>query len=146
MHTRDIICSILIIFILLSLFACHIPGTTTRATVVIDGDTIIITGGYRVRYIGIDAPENGQPYFTEAMEANSKFVERKNVTLEKDISEKDKYGRLLYYVYVDNIFVNAEMVRLGYAHAKTYPPNIKHQIYLEAIENEARQLKRGIWK
>jgi micrococcal nuclease len=53
-------------------------------------------------------------------------VEGKSIRLEKDISEKDKYGRILGYVYVDNVFVNAEIVRFGYTHAKAYPPDIKH--------------------
>jgi micrococcal nuclease len=146
MHARDRICSILVLFLLSALFACHASDATTRVIDVIDGDTIIIAGGYHVRYIGIDAPEKGETYFMEATEANRQFVKGKKVKLERDRSEKDKYGRLLYYVYVDNILVNAEMVRLGYAYAKTYSPDTKHQLYLEAMEIEAKQLKRGIWK
>ena len=68
------------------------------------------------------------------------------VRLEKDISEKDRYGRLLRYVYIDGTFVNAELVRQGYARAKAYPPDAKYQVYLEAIEKEARHMKRGIWR
>ena len=115
-------------------------------TEVIDGDTIVIKGGYHVRYIGIDAPESGEFYYLEAKQANEDLVAGKKVRLESDISDKDSYGRLLRYVYVDDNFVNAEMVRRGCAWAIAYPPDVKYQVYLEAMENEARQTKRGFWR
>jgi micrococcal nuclease len=68
------------------------------------------------------------------------------VTLESDISDKDSYGRLLRYVYVGDSFVNAEVVRQGGAWAVAYQPDVKYQAYLEAMENEARQTKRGLWR
>jgi len=68
------------------------------------------------------------------------------VTLEKDISETDKYGRLLRYVYVDDLFVNGELVRLGYAEAVSYPPDVKYQEVLSELEREARDEGRGLWK
>lgn len=113
---------------------------------VIDGDTIAIEGGYHVRYIGIDAPEKDEFYYLEARQANEELVKGKRVRLEKDISDKDRYGRLLRYVYVDGTFVNAEMVWQGYARAETYTPDVKYQVYLEAVEKEARQTERGIWR
>ena len=131
---------------MLLLSSCQKQTNVIRIIQVIDGDTIIIEGGYHVRYIGIDTPEKDQPYFLEATRINKELVEGKKVRLEKDTSEKDKYGRLLRYVYVDNIFVNAEIVRLGYAYSKGYPPDIKYQWYLEAMEIEAKQTKQGIWK
>ena len=124
------------------------PPDTARVTQVIDGDTIIIEGGYRIRYIGIDTPEihpELEVYGKEALQANRKLVEDKMVRLERDVSETDRYGRLLRYVYVDNIFVNAELVRQGLAQAKAYPPDIKYQDYLEKLETEARQAGRGMW-
>ena len=117
-------------------------------TRVIDGDTIIIEGGYRVRYIGIDTPEihpEMEAFGMEAWQANRRLVEGKQVRLERDVSETDKYGRLLRYVYVNDIFVNAELVRQGLAKAKAYPPDIKYQDYLEAMEAEARSEERGMW-
>ncbi len=114
----------------------------------IDGDTITIEGGYRVRYIGIDTPEihpDLEAFGIEAWEANRRLVEGKEVRLEQDVSEKDKYGRLLRYVWVDGIFVNAEMVRQGLAQAKAYPPDTKYQDYLEQMEAEAREAGRGMW-
>ena len=117
-------------------------------TQVVDGDTIIIEGDYRVRYIGIDTPEihpEVEAFGMEAWQANRRLVEGKEVRLEGDVSETDKYGRLLRYVYVDDIFVNAELVRQGLAKANAYPPDIKYQNYLEELETEARQAGRGIW-
>ena len=117
-------------------------------TRVIDGDTVVIDTGQRVRYIGIDTPEvYPQPEAggMEAWQANRQLVEGKKVRLERDVSETDKYGRLLRYVYVDDVFVNAELVRLGLAEAKAYPPDIKYQDYLEEMEAEARAAGRGMW-
>jgi len=146
MHTKPKVYIALILLLLISFFACHTQSTSTKVTQVIDGDTVILDGRYHARYICIDAPEKGEPYFWEATQMNKTLVEGKKIRLEKDISERDKYGRLLYYVYVGDTFVNAEMVRLGYAHAVPYSPDVKHQLYLEAMETEAKRLRRGIWK
>jgi len=81
----------------------------------------------------------------EAWQANRRLVEGKEVRLEQDVSETDKYGRLLRYVYVDGVFVNAELVKQGLARAKAYPPDTKYQDYLEKMEAEAREAGRGMW-
>ncbi len=136
-----------ILFFLLPLYACSSPPDTAEVIQVIDGDTIIIEGGYRVRYIGIDTPEiypKLEAFGIEAWQANRKLVEGKEVRLERDVSETDN-GRLLRYVYVDDIFVNAELVREGLAEAKAYPPDTKYQEYLGELETQARQDRRGIW-
>jgi micrococcal nuclease len=132
--------------VLLLSSACQQPSDMAVVTKVIDGDTIVIEGGYHVRYIGIDAPESGEFYYLEAKQVNEDLVAGKKVRLESDISDKDSYGRLLRYVYVDDNFVNAEMVSRGCAWAVAYPPDVKYQIYLEAMENEARQTKQGFWR
>src|SRR3989338_1829624 len=118
---------------------------------VIDGDTIELDGGIKVRYIGIDTPETVNPntvvecYGNESSAKNKELVEDKDVRLEKDISETDRYGRLLRYVYVGDVFVNDYLVRQGYANASSYPPDIKYQdVFLEA-EKEARDNNRGLW-
>ena len=137
-----------IILLLLLACGCQSPPTTARVIEVIDGDTIIVEGGYRVRYIGIDTPEihpEVEAFGLEAWQANRELVEGKIVYLERDVSEVDKYGRLLRYVYVDDIFVNAELVKQGLAYAQAYPPDTKHQDYLEKLEQEARQAGRGMW-
>ncbi len=138
----------ILLLLLLPLYGCDSPPDTARVTRVIDGDTITIEGGYRVRYIGIDTPEmHPEPvaYGMEAWQANRELVEGKIVHLERDVSGTDKYGRLLRYVYVGDVFVNAELVRQGLAEAKAYPPDTKYQDYLEERETEARQARRGIW-
>ena len=135
-------------FILLSLCSCGPPPDTARVIQIVDGDTIIIEGGYEVRYIGIDTREThpeAEITSVRALKLNRDLVEGKVVRLEKDVSEKDKYGRLLRYVYVDDVFVNAELVRKGLAWAKAYPPDTKYQDYLEQMENEAREAGRGMW-
>ncbi len=135
-------------FLLLLTLGCTSPPDTALVIQVIDGDTIIVEGGYRVRYIGIDTPEihpELEAYGREAWQANRQLVEGKEVRLERDVSETDKYGRLLRYVFVDGVFVNAELVREGLAYAKAYPPDTKYQDYLEKLEAEARQVGRGMW-
>ena len=134
--------------LLLSLCSCGEPPDTARVIQVIDGDTITIEGGYRVRYVGIDAPETypePEAFGMEALEANRRLVAGREVRLEKDVSNTDKYGRLLRYVYVNDVFVNGELVRLGLAYAKAYPPDTKYQDYLEKLETEAKQAGRGVW-
>ena len=113
-------------------------GTVTR---VIDGDTIDVTiDGHevRVRYIGVNTTEKGEPCFSEAADANNNLVLGQSVRLVKDVSETDQYDRLLRYVYVGDLFVNAELVRLGYAEAVEYPPDTSQADYLESLEAQAR--------
>ena len=101
-----------------------------------------------MRYIGIDAPEihpSLEAFGIEARQANRRLVEGKEVRLEKDVTETDKYGRLLRYVWVDDILIEAELVRQGLARAKAYPPDTKYQDYLKQMEAEAREAGRGIW-
>jgi len=143
------VCALALAFFLLaSVCGCSPPPDTARVIEVVDGDTIIIEGGYKVRYIGIDTPEihpQVEAFGTEAWQANRKLVEGKEVRLERDVSEADKYGRLLRYVWVDDILVEAELVRQGLARARAYPPDTKYQDYLEQMEEEAREAGRGMW-
>ncbi len=124
-------------------------GTQAQVVRVIDGDTIevMIEGqSYRVRYIGMDTPERGDPFFQEATDANARLVANQTVTLVKDVSETDRYGRLLRYVYLaDGTFVNAELVRQGYALVATYPPDVAHQELFVALQQEAREAEVGLW-
>ena len=118
----------------------------------VDGDTVVLAGGERVRYIGIDTPELHhprkpvQPYAREAMEFNRRLVEGKKVRLETDVNRRDKYGRLLAYVYLeDGRFVNAELLKEGYAQLLTIPPNVRHVDLFVSLQKEAREAKRGLW-
>jgi len=124
---------------------------------VVDGDTIELSNGEIVRYIGIDTPELRKkegsrwvyapmPYAEAAADFNRKFVEGKSVKLEFDVQKMDRYNRLLAYVYAGSKMVNLEMVREGYAMIYSFPPNIKYgERFLEA-QNEARDNNRGLWK
>jgi micrococcal nuclease len=116
---------------------------------VIDGDSIeVVLDGklYELRYIGIDAPELGVPLFADATEANRALVEKQIVELESDITDSDRYGRLLRYVYLpDGRFVNSELVGLGLAAAHAYPPDIKYQDILISKEQNAADAGLGIW-
>ncbi len=118
---------------------------------VIDGDTIKLESGETVRYIGIDTPETVDPrrpvgcFGKEASAKNKELVLGKEVRLVKDISETDKYQRLLRYVYAGDIFVNEYLVREGYARASSYPPDVKYQDLFRDAEREAREAKRGLW-
>lgn len=120
-------------------------------TRVVDGDTIEIEGGQRVRYIGIDTPETVDPrkpvqcFGVEASNKNKDLVSGKRVRLEKDVSETDRYGRLLRYVYVGNIFVNLELVKRGYAYASSYPPDVKYQNLFTDAQREAKEQNKGLW-
>ncbi len=134
--------------------ATNIQKTTQEIAMVkrvIDGDTIKLDNGQTVRYIGIDTPETVHPskpvqcFGKEASEKNKELVEGKEVTLKKDISETDKYGRLLRYVYVDGIFINDYLVRNGFASSFSYPPDIKYQEQFKEAEEEARNDNRGLW-
>lgn len=98
-------------------------GIVTKIT---DGDTIKVNIGgviYPVRYIGIDSPESGQPFGSDATRYNSQLVRGKTVTLIRDVNETDRFDRLLRYVLVGDVFVNDQMVRSGWAVAKAYPPD-----------------------
>lgn len=124
---------------------------------VIDGDTIEISTGQKVRYIGINTPETVHPekpvqcFGKEASVRNKELIEGKLVHLEKDISETDKYGRLLRYVYLKEnesaptIFINDYLIRQGYAHSSSYPPDIKYQDQFRQAEADARDNNRGLW-
>ena len=115
---------------------------------VIDGDTIVVAGERRVRYIGVDTPEvagTRERYGPEATAFNRELVEGRRVRLEKEVSETDRFGRLLRYVYVDGILVNAELVREGYAEAIAYRPDDRYAGCFASLEKEAREVGRGMW-
>lgn len=122
-----------------------------KVTRVIDGDTIEIEGGERIRYIGIDTPETVDPrkpvqcLGVEASRKNKELVEGKEVRLEKDITDKDKYGRLLRYVWIGGALINLELVKQGFAQSYSYPPDVKYQDDFVKAEREARDAKRGLW-
>lgn len=124
---------------------------------VIDGDTIELSNGKKVRYIGVDAPEtrrkvNGRWVFdpedhaVSAKEYNDALVYGTHVKLEFDEVRYDKYGRWLAYVYTDNgLMANAELVKQGLSSTYTFPPNVKYRKLLLEAQLDARKNKRGFW-
>ncbi len=124
-----------------------------KASHIFDGDSLILNNGQEIRLIGIDAPEKGQPYADEARAFLKGLITGKELRLEKGIEERDKYNRLLVYMYAGDTFVNAEMIKHGYAVAYFVPPlglssskaNDKYKEEFTKLEAEAKQTKRLIW-
>jgi len=118
---------------------------------VVDGDTFALEGGEKVRLTGIDTPELHHPtkprgfYAEEARQAAQSLVEGRSVALVYDRDERDRYGRLLAYVLVGDVFVNARLLREGYARVMTVPPNAAMEPLFKEMEAEARAHGRGIW-
>lgn len=119
--------------------------TVAKVTRVIDGDTIEIDYNQRVRYIGMDTPEKDTCFFNESTNKNKELVEGKTVSLEKDVSETDRYDRLLRYVYVGDTLINEVLVKEGYAQILTVPPDVKYQEKFLTAQKEARDNNRGFW-
>ncbi|MGI8775620.1 MAG: thermonuclease family protein [Actinomycetota bacterium] len=149
-------------------FGAEPPGyERAYVTRVVDGDTIRadilesvegpgageteVGENYSVRLIGIDTPESVKPgspvecFGREASAALKALVEGTEVRLVKDVENTDRYDRLLRYVYFGQEMANARMVANGYAHAYTYPPNVRHSEFFVQLEREARENDRGLW-
>jgi len=131
--------------------AGSLEGTVVR---IVDGDTIHVRVGDRVekvRYIGVNTPEvhhprkGEEPGGREAADVNRTLVAARHVRLEMDVQARDRYGRLLAYVWVDDTMVNAELVRRGYAQVMTVPPNVRHQALFVKLQRDAREAGRGLW-
>lgn len=111
---------------------------------IIDGDTIELQNGERVRLICIDTPEKGMAGYKEASKYLATLILNKRVKLQKDVSNKDRYGRSLRYVYIGRVFVNEKVVREGYAKAYTYKPDITLCPQIQQAELAAEKDKKGI--
>lgn len=133
-----------------------VEGDQAYVTKVIDGDTIELQNGQRVRLLGIDTPETKDPrrpvgcFGKEASNKTKNLIEGKLVILQKDVSETDKYKRLLRYIFLplDNgqiLFVNDYLVREGFAKALTYPPDVKYNEQFREAERQARDGNKGLW-
>lgn len=134
---------------------------------VVDGDTLLLEDGERVRLIGIDTPEMHeskklyrdaqhskqdisaiQKLGRQSYEFTKKLAEGKHISLEFDVEKRDRYNRILAYVYLKDggTFVNAEIVKQGYASLMTFPPNVKYADLFQSLYREARENRRGLWK
>jgi micrococcal nuclease len=128
-------------------------SSTARVERVVDGDTIVLAGGERVRYIGVDTPESVKPgtpvqcFAKQASAFNERLIDGQQVRLRYDAERVDRYGRTLAYVYRvrDGLFVNAELVRRGYARTLTIPPDVSHAAEFARLARTARSRARGLW-
>ena len=124
-------------------------GERAEVTYVFDGDTIEVEldgRTYRLRYIGVDTPEREEPFYQAAFDFNRNLVAGQTVTLVRDVSETDQYGRLLRYVYLDDgTFVNAAIIRQGMGRLVTFPPDVAQTENLKGLQAEARQAGAGLW-
>ena len=130
-----------------SLDASPVPryaNVTARVSKVIDGDTVVLSTGEKVRLLGINAPEKGKPYNKEATKQTKQLVEGKTVVLERDATDKDRYKRLLRYAYVGDVFVNLQLVREGYANVYIIAPNTKHEDVLRAAWDDCLKGKLNL--
>lgn len=129
-----------------SLALTNTAKTEILISKVLDGDTIQTSSGERIRYIGINAPEKGEPNSSEATEVNKELVLGRKVYLELDVQKKDRYGRTLAYVFVEDVFINLEIVKNGLAVSETIQPNVKYQNEFVKAQKEARENCLGLWK
>ncbi|MCU0306566.1 MAG: thermonuclease family protein [Thermoleophilia bacterium] len=137
----------------LLLAGCGGPAAPAGGRVerVLDGDTIVVGGVGTVRYLGIDTPELHHPrkpverLAGAAMRANARMVGGRWVRLETDREVRDRYGRLLAYVWVGGRMANAEMVRRGLAEDFPFAPNTRHAPLFARLERDARRAGRGLW-
>lgn len=151
----------ILIFFLLTLTGCYDAQNSTIAQEgysvvrVVDGDTIIVDidgTEERVRFIGVDTPESVHPdqsknveYGEIASEFTKSKLEDQEVTLEYDAQERDRYGRVLAYVYLDGEMFNKTLLEEGHAKVATYPPNVRYVEDFTALQEQARKEKKGVW-
>lgn len=144
----------LLLLVALVVPAAAQPALEGLVVRIVDGDTIHVRLGERiekVRYIGVNTPEihhpsKGQePGGREAAVVNRELVNGRRVRLELDAQARDRHGRLLAYVWVEETMVNAELLRRGFAQVMTVPPNVRHQSLFLRLQREARAAGRGLW-
>ncbi len=122
--------------------------TKEKVKRVVDGDTIELANGQIVRFVGVNAPNNGEPFEEEATEANAKLVSGKTITLEYDTYTSDRFGRVLAYPIIEGKNVAVELTRKGLVKITIYEDRrkLKYQDELLKAQEEAKQKKRGVWK
>jgi micrococcal nuclease len=144
-------------FALIALLLAGCGGSPSLARVerVVDGDTVVVRldgRSERVRYIGVDTPESVKPgervqcFGKSAAAANRRLVLGRDVRLEYDAEARDRYGRLLAYVWRGDLLVNAELIRQGYAKPLEIAPNLAHAAELRRLASAARRGRRGLWR
>lgn len=141
---------IIFAFVLAGCARQNLPEGGIFVSEVIDGDTVKLKDGTRVRLIGIDSPEKGSCYYEESRAELKRLIEGKVARLDKDITDKDRYDRLLRYIILekegeDNLFINDYLVRQGMAFDISSPPDNRYRDLLSSAEEEAKRERRGLW-
>ncbi|MBU3896581.1 MAG: thermonuclease family protein [Nanoarchaeota archaeon] len=136
---------ITILLLILLVSGCVNEPTGFYVTRVIDGDTFVISTGEHIRIQGIDAPDKNDYYYYEATQRLKELIEFKTVTLERDNTNKDRYGRLLRYVYLGNKMIDAQMLEEGYAKVFIFEADKKYEKVLIYAQNYAKNNHLGVW-
>jgi micrococcal nuclease len=144
-HNPHVIKAFILLYLLLITSGLAFSQETGKVQKVYDGDTVLLSDGRKVRYLGINSPEWQEPFYLKAKRLNELLVVGKDIRLEFDKERVDKYGRLLAYVYVGDQMVNAKLIEDGFAHAFFIPPNRKYNALLLKLQADARERKLGMW-
>ncbi|MBI5931138.1 MAG: thermonuclease family protein [Chloroflexi bacterium] len=120
--------------------------TSAKVTDVVDGDTLDLDNGQRVRLIGINTPEREQPFYEEASDFLKKRLDGKHVEIEYDQEDTDQYGRTLAYIWLGDVLINQEILEQGLAVAYSVPPNARYEQVFLAAEQGAQSAGVGLWK
>jgi len=139
MKCKSFFCSLLFLLLCNQLWAEQLVVKK-----VLSGELVKLSNGEKVRYIGFDAPGDGDFFFEESRQANKKLVEQKKITIEYD-ARKNSDKDLLGYVYAGDVFVNAQLLKNGFGIAYIVPPNQKYAGLFISLQKEARKKRRGIW-
>lgn len=132
-----------LLFVSFLLFPPFVSAAIVAA--VIDGDTIRLDDGRTVRYLGVNTPEYGQPFYEEAKRFNEQLVIGKPVRLETPGKERDRYGRELAYVFVEDTLINSQIVAEGWGHIFILQPLPKANEWLP-LQKRAQEQRKGIWR
>lgn len=141
--------AIVVILVAVATLVSHFqqPYTESRiVTRIVDGDTIVVEGGDRVRLLDIDTPEKGQSCYTEAKDRLAELIDGKEVILEKGKEDKDVYGRLLRYIFINDTLINLQMVREGLANLYFYYKDTPYYSYFIEAEQAAKSENLCVWQ
>jgi micrococcal nuclease len=134
-----------LVFLPLAYSLVALPSFAATVARVIDGDTIVLADGRKVRYLGVNTPERGQPFAEEARRYNERLVLHKEVRLEISRQSADTYGRVLAYVYVDDVLVNARLLAEGLGHLFVLDTLEPYEEWLQ-LQKAARAQRKGMWQ
>jgi len=119
---------------------------TAKVLKVVSPDTFIIEGDRKVRYVGVAAPDEKDPFYKESLDFHKKTVEGKYVNIVFDAQPKAEDGTLLGLVFINQLtFVNADLIRFGHARASVTPPNVKYEELFTKLQERAQTRKLGVW-